>query len=93
MLGAWGPWGQIGEKAVWSPLDVSVLEQRMEIWARESELEVRGLPAHLTEPDAGQQWPGCPSGILPTAEVTPGSLPHSHTFAGGGTACDLASQI
>lgn len=67
-----GDHGRGGAEAVWPPLDVTGLELRIEISARPQGLEVREFPVHLREHNAGKQWPGCPSRILPVAEVTTG---------------------
>lgn len=77
----WERW--VGE-AAWPPLDVTGLGLRMEIEARELELEVREFPVHFRDHKADKQWPGASSRISPTAEVTMGmtdaSDPHSSTF-------------
>lgn len=70
MRAPWERW--LGEEAVWPPLDVTSLELRMEIEAGELELEVRKFPVHFREHKADKQWPGAPSRISPTAEVTMG---------------------
>lgn len=67
-----GDHGKGGAEAVWPPLDVTGLEFRIEISARPRGLEVREFPVHLREHNAGKQWPGYPSRILPGAEVTTG---------------------
>ena len=53
-------------------MDVTGLELRMKIEARELELEVRKVPVHFREYKADKQWPDTPSRISPTAEVTMG---------------------
>ena len=70
--GTWVPWERWVGEAVWPPLDVSGLGLRMEIEARELELEVREFPVHFRDHKADKQWPGAPSRISPTAEVTMG---------------------
>ena len=66
------PWERWVGEAVWPPLDVTGLGLRMEIEARELELEVREFPVHFRDHKADKQWPGAPSRISPMAEVTMG---------------------